>query len=157
MRVTIRPATEDDVDFLTAVAIDVTKDQGRWPEDEDEAQYRDGYADWTREQLRGEVPDSSLSVLELEGARVGRLRVVRPGDLVELAGLQILPAYQGRGLGSEVVRGLAAEAHADRLPLELDVEADNPRARALYERLGFQPVGENDGEIRMRLDPPGPR
>jgi RimJ/RimL family protein N-acetyltransferase len=33
------------------------------------------------------------------------------------------------------------------------VEKDNPRARALYQRLGLRPVGEDDEEIRMRLDP----
>ncbi len=154
MRVTIRPATEDDVNFLTDVAIEVTRDQGRWPQDEDEAEYRVGYAEWTREQLRGEVPDSTLSVLEVEGTRIGRLRVLRPRDLVELAGLQIAPSYQGRGLGSEVVRDLAAEAHAAKVPLELGVEHDNPRARSLYERLGFRAVGETQDEVRMRLDPP---
>jgi len=141
--VTWRPATEDDVDFLTDVAVLTLRDQSRWPEDEDEVEYRAGYADWTREQLRGDVPDSTLSVLELDGVRVGRLRVVRPGHLVEIAGLQLLPAYQGQGLGSEVVRAVAAEAQASGLPLELGVEHDNPRARALYERLGFRPVGDD--------------
>ena len=151
MRVTWRPATEDDVDFLTDVAVLTLRDQGRWPDDEDEVEYRAGYADWTREQLRGDVADSTLSVLELDGVCVGRLRVVRPGGRVEIAGLQLLPAYQGQGLGSEVVRAVAAEAQAAGLPLELGVEHDNLRARALYERLGFRPVGDDGGELRMRM------
>jgi ribosomal protein S18 acetylase RimI-like enzyme len=73
---------------------------------------------------------------------------------VEIAGLQILPAYQGRGLGSDVVSRLVAEAHVAGLPVELGVEHDNPRARALYERLGFIATGHDDDETRMRLDPP---
>jgi ribosomal protein S18 acetylase RimI-like enzyme len=152
--VVLRTATEADVAFLTDVAVWTLQDQGRWPADEDEATYRAGYAEWTREQIRGEVPDSTLSVLELDGVGVGRLRVVRPGDLVEIAGLQVLPAYQGRGVGSEVVTTLAGEAGLAGLPLELGVEDDNPRARALYERLGLTAAGEVDGETRMRLDPP---
>jgi ribosomal protein S18 acetylase RimI-like enzyme len=152
VRVTIRQATADDVEFLTDVAILVTRDQGRWPEDEDESEYREGYAEWTRELIAGDEPDSTLSVLELDGVRVGRLRVVRPGDVVELAGLQIHPEHQNHGLGSEVVRALAAEARASGLPLELGVERDNPRAMALYQRLGLRSVGEDDDEIRLRLE-----
>ncbi|MGI8522104.1 MAG: GNAT family N-acetyltransferase [Nocardioides sp.] len=154
MRVQVRPATEDDVPFLTDVAVLTLKDQGRWPDDQDETEYREGYVDWTREQVRGEEPDSSLSVLEMDGVRVGRLRVVRPGDMVEIAGLQVMPDYQGQGIGSEVVRAVTIEAHAAGLPLELGVEHDNPRARALYQRLGLRAVGDDGDETRMRLDPP---
>ena len=70
-----------------------------------------------------------------------------------MAGLQVLPVHQGQGIGTDVVRRLGADAHAAGLPLELGVEKDNPRARALYRRLGLRPVGEDDDEIRMRLDP----
>jgi ribosomal protein S18 acetylase RimI-like enzyme len=154
MGVTWREATEDDVAFLTDVAVLTLQDQGRWPAGDDEAEYRAGYAEWTREQLRGEEPDSELYVVERDGVRVGRLRVVRrAGAAVEIAGLQVLPAHQGRGVGTDVVRRVAAEAHAAGLALELGVEKDNPRARALYERLGLRPVGEDDDEIRMRLAP----
>ena len=153
MRVHIRPATEDDIAFLTEVAVSTLKDQGRWPADEDEAEYRVGYAEWTRELILGGEPGSSLSVLEVNGVRVGRLRVVRPGDLVELAGIQVVPAFQGQGIGTQVIRGLIAEARAAGLPLELGVEIDNPRARALYDQLGLRPVGCDGEETRMRLDP----
>jgi ribosomal protein S18 acetylase RimI-like enzyme len=152
VRVTSRPATESDVDFLTDVAVMTMQHQGRWPDDEDEAEYRAGYAEWTRELLTGDEPDSTLSVLELDGERIGRLRVVRPGCRIELAGLQLMPAHQGQGIGSDAVRTLAREARASGLPLELVVEQDNPKARALYERLGFRSVGQDGDEIRMRLD-----
>ena len=104
MRVTWRTATEEDVAFLTDVAVLTLQDQGRWPEGEDEAEYRAGYADWTRQQLRGVEPDSELYVLERDCVRVGRLRVVRPGAVVEVAGLQVLPVHQGQGIGTDVVR-----------------------------------------------------
>jgi ribosomal protein S18 acetylase RimI-like enzyme len=154
VRVDIRPATDDDIAFLTEVAVSTVKDQGRWPAEEDEAEYRVGYAEWTREQIRGQEPCSSLSVLEVNGVRVGRLRVVRPGNLVEIAGIQVMPTAQGQGIGTRVIRALIADAGAAGLPLELGVETDNPRARALYERLGLRPVTRDGDEIRMRLDPP---
>ena len=152
MRVTWRTATEEDVAFLTDVAVLTLQDQGRWPEGEDEAEYRAGYADWTRQQLRGVEPDSELYVLERTVsasagcASSGRSR--RRGG--RAAGP---PGPPGQGIGTDVVRRLGADAHAAGLPLELGVEKDNPRARALYQRLGLRPVGEDDDEIRMRLDP----
>jgi ribosomal protein S18 acetylase RimI-like enzyme len=156
VRVHIRPATDDDVAFLTEVAVATVQDQGRWPADRDEAEYRSGYAEWTREQIIGAESCSSLSVLEVDGVRVGRLRVVRPGNLVEIAGIQVMPTFQGQGIGTQVMRALIAEARAAGLPLELGVETDNPRARALYEHLGLRPVARDGNETRMRLDQPSP-
>jgi RimJ/RimL family protein N-acetyltransferase len=153
-RVAIRPATLDDAAFLTDTAIEATRDQGRFPADVDLAEYRAGFLDWTLEQLRDEIPDSVTSVVTAYGADVGRLRVVRTGDLVELAGLQLLPAHQGRGIGTRIIRDLMAEAAATGRGFGLSVEKDNPRARALYERLGLVVVGEegdDPGEHVMRL------
>ncbi|MER6231016.1 MULTISPECIES: GNAT family N-acetyltransferase [Streptomyces] len=57
------------------------------------------------------------------------------GTLWQLA---VLPALQGHGLGTLLIR--AAEQRIRDRGLgraELAVEEDNPRARALYERLGY--------------------
>ena len=147
-RVTVRTATLDDVDFLTDTPIAATRDQGRFPDDVDLVEYRAGFREWTEEQLRGEVPDSTTSVVTAYGVDVGRLRVVRTADLVELAGLQLLPAHQGRGIGTRIVRDLMAEAAESGRAFGLSVEQDNPRARALYERLGL--VGRRRGRRRVR-------
>lgn len=83
--------------------------------------------------------------------RVGRLRVIRSDGSIELAGIQLLPSYQSRGIGTAVIEGLKAEAADHGCMLELlGVEKDNPRARALYERLGFVISGETDSDFRMR-------
>ena len=151
MDVTIRAATEDDVAFLTDVVVEATYDQGRFPDDFDEVDFRTGFAEWTAEQVRGELDGSSTSVVEVDGVRAGRLRVVRRRDLVEIAGLQLLPEHQSHGVGRTVVERLVAQARADGLPVELGVEKDNPRAREFWERCGFTYVGEGEGEHRMRL------
>jgi len=98
--VRLRSATEDDVDFLTDVVVAATRAQGRWPADADEDEWRTGFAEWTREQVRGEVPGSTTSVIEVGGLPAGRHRVVRTDEHVELAGLQLRPEFQGRGIGS---------------------------------------------------------
>src|SRR5689334_16557444 len=141
---TIRRATSDDVAFLTDVAVRAIRGRGPLPPDFDEADYRSGFAEWTEEQVRGEIPDSVTSVVEVDGERVARLRVVRTPEAVELAGIQLLPAYQGRGIGGAILRSLAAEARATGRPLALSVEKDNPRARAFYEAYGMTKVDETD-------------
>ena len=149
-RVSVRPATLADVGFLTSTAIAANDDRHR-PPDAELAAYRAGFVEWTEQQVRGEIPDSTTSVVTAYGADVGRLRVVRTARLVELAGLQFLPAHQGRGLGSRVIRDLMAEAASSGRGFGLSVEKDNPRARALYERLGLVVVGEDGDEHVMRL------
>ena len=149
--VSVRLATEADVDFLTDVVVEATYDQGRFPDDFDEVDFRTGFGEWTAEQVRGELDGSSTSVVEVDGARAGRLRVVRRPDLVEIAGLQLLPEHQSHGVGRTVVERLVAQARADGLPVELGVETDNPRAREFWERCGFRYVGEGEGEHRLRL------
>jgi RimJ/RimL family protein N-acetyltransferase len=53
-------------------------------------------------------------------------------------GMGIVPACRGRGLGSRLIRAALAQAWAARfVRVELDVRADNARAIALYDRVGF--------------------
>jgi ribosomal protein S18 acetylase RimI-like enzyme len=57
------------------------------------------------------------------------------------AGLAVLEAYRGRGIGSALIA--AAEAWARDLGLDelrLEVADENADARRLYERLGYAPV-----------------
>lgn len=150
MHVTTRPATEDDVVFLTGVVVEATFAQGRLPDDFDEVDFRAGFGAWTAEQVRGEHDGSVTSVVQVDGADAGRLRVVRRRDLVEIAGLQLLPEHQSHGVGRIVVDSVLEEARAAGVPVELGVEQDNPRARAFWERCGFRYVGEGEGEHRLR-------
>ncbi len=147
----VRPATADDVGFLTDVVIEATLHQGRLPDDFDESDFRAGFGAWTAEQVTGDGSGSSISVVQVDGRDAGRLRVVRRGGLVEIAGLQLLPDLQSQGFGRTVVERVVEQARGDGLPVELGVEKDNPRARAFWERCGFTYVGEDETEHRLRL------
>jgi len=149
----LRAATAADIDFLTDVVIEATRDQGRLPPYFDEAEYRAGFAESTAEQIAAHDEASLTSVIAVGGRPIGRLRVVRAKDELELAGIQLLPSEQSAGIGSRIIADLFAEATAAGKPMTLSVEKDNERARLLYARLGFTVTGQTDEEFVMRRVP----
>jgi RimJ/RimL family protein N-acetyltransferase len=74
-------------------------------------------------------------------------------------GMGIVPAYRGRGIGLRLIRATLARARvAGFVRVELDVHADNARAIALYEKVGFVREGVArdavfaDGEYRDAIN-----
>jgi ribosomal protein S18 acetylase RimI-like enzyme len=63
--------------------------------------------------------------------------------------LQILPEFQGQGVGSKVLTVVKKRALQLQLPITLNVLLRNP-ARGLYLRHGFQIEGKNKLEFQMR-------
>jgi GNAT superfamily N-acetyltransferase len=68
-----------------------------------------------------------------------------------LGSLLILPGYQGRGLGTAVIRDVIGRAERLGLPVALQVLKVNPAIR-LYQRLGFATVGETATHFLMRRE-----
>jgi RimJ/RimL family protein N-acetyltransferase len=74
-------------------------------------------------------------------------------------GMGIVPAYRGRGIGFRLIQATLAQARvAGFVRVELDVHADNARAIALYETVGFVREGVArdavfvDGEYRDAIN-----
>ena len=66
-----------------------------------------------------------------------------PSNTGEIYVIGTHPNAQGRGLGAKLLElGCAAMANRGIEAVELFVEADNPRALALYERAGFTKIGQ---------------
>jgi ribosomal protein S18 acetylase RimI-like enzyme len=63
--------------------------------------------------------------------------------------IAVAAGFRRRGVAGELLARLIERARADGLPgVSLSVEPDNP-ARRLYERLGFEKVGEVGGSWTM--------
>jgi ribosomal protein S18 acetylase RimI-like enzyme len=64
--------------------------------------------------------------------------------------IAVVPSRRGSGLGSELLEALLARARADgHGAISLSVEKGSP-AIGLYQRHGFEQVGEDDGGVTMR-------
>jgi len=94
----------------------------------------------------------SWQVISADEADAGMIDVdYRPGEIY-LSRIELLPGYQGRGIGTGLVRELIDEACRRGQELALDVLAVNHRARALYQRLGLREVGRHgEGGIKIAM------
>jgi GNAT superfamily N-acetyltransferase len=100
---------------------------------------------------------SRWQIITVGGADAGLIDIERRADEILLSRIEILPAYQGRGIGTRLIAALIAEAHRQGHALVLEVFAINRRARALYQRLGLRETaahGEGSIKITMRSAPP---
>ncbi|KLN56904.1 GNAT family N-acetyltransferase [Variovorax paradoxus] len=61
---------------------------------------------------------------------------------IGVLGIALLPEARGHGLGAQLLQAAIGKSWARGLTrIELSVRADNPKAKALYERFGFEHEG----------------
>ena len=100
-------------------------------------------------------PTSDHAVIVADGRAAGRLWVARGPSEIRIVDISLLPAEQGRGIGTQLLEELQAEAKESDRVLTLSVASDNARARALYLRLGFDVVAVEAGYQLMEWVPEG--
>lgn len=143
---TLRPATAADYDFLYALHVATIRPavEATWGWDEA------FQASYFHEHF---IPEEN-QVVVVDGQDVGVLKLEeRDGDLF-ISLLEIAPAFQSAGLGSQIIADVVASAFARDQAVTLHVLKANPGARRLYERLGFRVVETRDVRHVMRSAPP---
>jgi ribosomal protein S18 acetylase RimI-like enzyme len=88
-------------------------------------------------------------VVVCDGADVGVLQLVDKGDHLVVGKIELLPAFQRAGIGSELLGRILGLASARRVPVRLQVLRANEPARRLYERLGFVVTGQTESHFQM--------
>lgn len=101
--------------------------------------------------LRAREGFDCAHIIEYGGHAIGMAKYRESSDRVEVLQLQVLPKYQGRGVGSEILDVLIESARRGKKSLVLTVLKENP-AKRLYERKGFRVVGEDEHEFHMCLE-----
>lgn len=153
--VSLRPVGAADEAFVhdvtAAARADVLALTG-WPAEQSTAfvefHVRAQTADYQRR-----FPESEHQVVLVDGAPAGRFWTARDDDALRLLDVMLLPAYQGRGVGTVLLRGLQDQAARGGVPVLLTVSAANDRAFALYLRLGFVVVGTSETHRLMEWVP----
>ena len=87
-------------------------------------------------------------IVEIDGVPIGVVSTEIKTDCLYLSELQLLPEYQGRGIGSVIVKKQMEIAKSLNLPLRLVVLREN-RAQDLYRRLGFRTTSTTEIHVKM--------
>lgn len=88
-------------------------------------------------------------LVKYEHEPVGLLKFQEQDSQVDILQLQILPTFQGKGIGSFLIEYVFDIARKLSKSVTLKVLKNNP-AKRLYERYGFVMVGEDAHEFFMR-------
>lgn len=143
---TMRAATVDDFAFIHELRVSGLREHVEriwgWDDRDQRARF-----------ARGFVADA-YQMIVVDGRDVGAVSIAWSADDVFVADIEIAAEWRGRGLGSAVLGDILAEARRRGLPARLQVLHGNP-ARRLYERVGFEAIGETATHVAMRLAPPG--
>lgn len=143
MEYCLSDAAEDDVPWLDELRRRVYHELfvatwGRW----DEARHRRHFAAC--------VEGGHISIISVDGERVGMIQSFDRTDALEVAEVQIDPAHQRRGIGTAVLRDVIRSAEAQGCSVRLRVGLQNQDAIRLYERLGFEEVKQTETHCFMR-------
>ena len=138
----LRPATWADYDFLyalkrAALRPYVEQTWGKW----DEAQQED----WFRRHF---TPEEN-QIITYHNQDIGVLSVDRRESDIFIGNIELLPEFQGKGIGTTIINIILTEARRKQLPVTLQVLKVNP-ARRLYERLGFTITAETPTHYLMQ-------
>jgi ribosomal-protein-alanine N-acetyltransferase len=112
---------------------------------------------WTRQDLAGllAAPGVMGLLLQAEGRDAGLALCRVAADEAELLTIAVRPAERRRGAGRRLLTAVIDHAReAGARALFLEVGADNPPARALYEAMGFRAVGTRAAYYRRGDGPP---
>jgi len=150
----IRPANEQDVQFLEKMLYEAARWNPDWPREPIEEVLADPvlvryHAGWGR-------PGDGGVVAEIEGEPVGaawyRLFTAEaPGygyvdEKIPELSIAVVPLHRRKGIGEALLRSCMVQAREEGFQaLSLSVAAHN-RSRMMYQRAGFEKVSESDGD-----------
>lgn len=106
-------------------------------------------APWSENALREELGKGIFLVAETGEGPAGYIGCQTVLDEGYITNVAVAPAYRRQGVGRELVGALLAHARRQGLTfVTLEVRRGNAPAIALYEGLGFVPVGVRKGFYR---------
>ncbi len=130
MNITLRPAVAEDRQFVKDTFFETQREIteelfGVINSDKHESEHFDGF-----------YRQDSTQIILVDDHEAGFISLIRRRTYIEIQCFFLLPVYQGRGIGTHLLRGIIAQADADGMRLSIGTQTINP-AKRLYERLGF--------------------
>jgi ribosomal protein S18 acetylase RimI-like enzyme len=152
--ITLRPATEDDQEFLLDLYKSSRGDDLRglgWGEDR-VGEFLEMQYEAHRNFLNHDYPGVEDQIVLSEGTPVGHLTIDTRPEEIRLVDVALVAASRNHGTGTLLIQELQAQSAAARCPLRLQVIRFN-RAVGLFERLGFRRTSETGTHFQMEWLP----
>jgi GNAT superfamily N-acetyltransferase len=142
MQIALRPALIQDFEYCKRLYFDGMKPIIEELHLDLAAQATSFKKQWVLEEVR---------IITLHDSDVGWLQSTTRDDGLFVGQLFVDDPFRSRGIGTEVMNRLIAEAARDNQAVHLEVVKINPALR-LYERLGFHITHEEDRKFHMKRD-----
>ncbi|MEX6687353.1 GNAT family N-acetyltransferase [Danxiaibacter flavus] len=113
-----------------------------WDEEFQLAFHRDNYR-----------PEDTF-IIKVEDKSAGTVEVREDEEKIFICSLYIHPDYQGKSIGTSMIKDYLASADLQRKRTDLEVLRLNTRALELYKRLGFVEIIEKGDEVKHYLSRP---
>ncbi|EJC6798638.1 GNAT family N-acetyltransferase [Vibrio parahaemolyticus] len=97
---------------------------------------------------RNEWNEAKPTIIEIEGAPVGSYLVQNHPDHLYFGRFFLLPACQGKGIGSQVLKTVIQLANEKSLSIQLCYLQGN-RVGQLYKRFGFEVTKQDEQFVHM--------
>jgi ribosomal protein S18 acetylase RimI-like enzyme len=150
--VTLRAETSADEPFLRELYASTRANELAQVPDWSASQrteFLDMQFDAQRSYYREHFPAARFDIIEVEEKPVGRLYLALGEESINLMDIALLPEHRGAGIGGALTGAVQSFAASHGIAVLLHVEETNAAMR-LYQRLGFEVVGEQTFYKKMR-------
>jgi ribosomal protein S18 acetylase RimI-like enzyme len=144
----LRGAVRSDLEFLFKCSTEAMKPTVEKLNPDIVFDYETEFAKYTNK-----FNHTEIQVIQYDGFDVGRLRVVRSKESIYVGGIQILPEFQGKGIGGAIFNELIQESDETKIPIILEVHDINTRAIDFYKKLGFVKVDKEKEKTVLKYSP----
>jgi ribosomal protein S18 acetylase RimI-like enzyme len=154
MKVQLRPAQQDDRDFLFRLYASTRMEEIRgfgWSAVQQEAFFRMQF-NAQQQWYQATYSTAENQIIEKDHDPIGSMIVQRESGTWRLLDISLLPEHRRQGIGGELIRALIKDCEAAGAVLQLQVVNTNP-AQRLYTRLGFIKTGQDQIYTQMELRP----
>ena len=84
------------------------------------------------------------NIIVYDNEEIGYLETNEEDNILHIVELEILPKFQGEGIGSSIIKDIIEYADASEKKVSIGCFKINTGAKRLYERLGFKVLEETE-------------
>jgi ribosomal protein S18 acetylase RimI-like enzyme len=89
-------------------------------------------------------------IILLKNQKIGLLKLIETDTEIEILQIQIMPDYQNKGIGKDIIQSIIENSSIKKIPVKLSVLKTN-KAQNLYKTLGFAIYDEDKYSYFMKM------